>query len=185
VTNVEIMRTARAHVPRRMARSFEMNRGLPKTLAVALIAGAAALTMNAPQAQAQWHGHWRGGGGWHGGGWHGGGWHGGGYGWGGAAVAGLALGAITGAVIANNSYPYYGYGYDPYYGYGYGNGYEYPVYYYPRVYRSYGYYQPWHGYYRPWRHAYYRPHPYGWNGGVYRPMRGAHYRRPAYRYGYR
>src|SRR5689334_19706155 len=94
---------------RGVTRSCPMYNAISRKLAVALFAGAMALTLSAPRAEAYWRG---GGGGWHGGGWHGGGWHGGG-GWGwGAGAAGFALGAVTGALLTSPGYGYgYGYGY--------------------------------------------------------------------------
>lgn len=86
------------------------------TIAAMILAGPAQAQTRIPPGGGGYHGAHGGYHGWGGGygGWHGGyGYYGGGY-YGGALLGGLALGAIAGAVIANNSYPYDGYGY--YYG---------------------------------------------------------------------
>ena len=101
-----------------------MNIKITGKLALALATGVTALMIFVPQAEAQYRfRHWnggsygegRGGGGWNGGyrGWNNG-HYGGGWNNGGAAVAGLAIGALTGAIIAGNAYPSYGYGYGGY-----------------------------------------------------------------------
>jgi len=69
-----------------------MNNWLKK-IAVFALAGATALTLFSPSAEADWrhgHGHWGG---------HGGG----GWGWGGGAVAGVAIGTLAGALIATSA----------------------------------------------------------------------------------